>query len=67
MPSTAALIIRLNFVVNQDPNGNGQPNWPKYGDGALLRFTDDGPQVSTDDYRKEQIQYMMDNADAFHF
>ena len=61
-------MYRLNFVNRLDPNGNGQANWPRYGEqGNMIQFRRDGTAFFTDDYRQEQIGYMIDNADAFHF
>ena len=60
--------LRLNFINNLDPNGGNQAFWPAYGqEGNMLRLLKSGVEVATDDYRKEQIGYMIDHADVFHF
>ena len=66
---TSSANHRLNFINHLDPNGGGQAYWPTYGEeGQMLRLLKGGKaEVSTDDYRKEQIGYMTAHADDFHF
>ncbi|KAK0460642.1 extracellular triacylglycerol lipase precursor [Desarmillaria tabescens] len=61
----------VSFAASLDPNdglGMSRPFWPQYmpGNAVLLQLSGDNVTVIPDDYRKEQIEYLRDNADAFH-
>jgi len=52
----------INFVVDLDPNGSGQHQWPKYtaSNPQVLTFLDgDEPVTITQDtYRQEEIDFV---------
>jgi len=52
----------INFVVDLDPNGSGQPKWPKYttSNPQALTFLDgDVPVAITQDtFRQEEIDFV---------
>ncbi|KAK0460641.1 triacylglycerol lipase 3 [Desarmillaria tabescens] len=61
----------VSFVTSLDPNdglGTSRPFWPQYTpeNEVLLQLNIDNMTVIPDDYRKEAIEFLKDNADAFH-
>ncbi|KAK0460654.1 extracellular triacylglycerol lipase precursor [Desarmillaria tabescens] len=61
----------VSFATSLDPNdglGTSRPFWPQYtaDNEVLLQLNGDNITVIPDDYRKEQIEFLRDNADAFH-
>ncbi|KAK0460618.1 extracellular triacylglycerol lipase precursor [Desarmillaria tabescens] len=61
----------VSFATSLDPNdglGTSRPVWPQYtpDNEVLLQLHGDNITVIPDDYRKEQIEFLRDNADAFH-
>ncbi|KAK0460661.1 extracellular triacylglycerol lipase precursor [Desarmillaria tabescens] len=61
----------VSFATSLDPNdglGTSRPSWPQYTpeNEVLLQLNGDNMTVIPDDYRKEQIEFLRDNADAFH-
>ncbi|KAK0499037.1 extracellular triacylglycerol lipase precursor [Armillaria luteobubalina] len=61
----------VSFVTSLDPNdglGTSRPFWPQYTpeNEVLLQLNGDNTTVIPDDYRKEAIEFLRDNADAFH-
>lgn len=52
----------ISFVYNQDPNQHGLklPYWPQYDQNAkkMFLFKETGPNVITDTYRSEQMDYI---------
>ncbi|KAK0194651.1 Alpha/Beta hydrolase protein [Armillaria mellea] len=61
----------VSFATSLDPNdglGTSRPFWPQYTpeNEVLLQLNGDNTTVIPDDYRKEGIEFLRDNADAFH-
>ncbi|KAK0229994.1 triacylglycerol lipase 3 [Armillaria nabsnona] len=61
----------VSFATSLDPNdglGTSRPFWPQYTpeNEVLLQLDGDNTTVIPDDYRKEAIEFLRDNADAFH-
>ncbi|PBK86451.1 extracellular triacylglycerol lipase precursor [Armillaria gallica] len=61
----------ISFATSLDPNdglGTSRPFWPQYTpeNEVLLQLKGDNTTVIPDDYRKEAIEFLRDNADAFH-
>lgn len=58
----------ISFVATLDPNKHGLsdlPDWPVYGkEKNQYLFKEDGPDVIVDDYRKEAMDFLNDNADS---
>ncbi|KAK0224133.1 triacylglycerol lipase 3 [Armillaria fumosa] len=60
----------VSFATNLDPNdglGMSRPFWPQYtpDNEVLLQLHGDNTTIIPDDYRKEQIDFIRDNAEAF--
>ncbi|KAK0194672.1 Alpha/Beta hydrolase protein [Armillaria mellea] len=60
----------VSFATSLDPNdglGLSRPFWPQYTteNEVLLQLHGDNTTVIPDDYRKEQIDFIRDNADVF--
>ena len=65
------------FVNDLDPNGHGiadLPAWPQYkwgqpalGQEQLFHFTESKVDLIPDDFRREAMQYLNDNAESFLF
>ncbi|GAA5835205.1 hypothetical protein JCM5353_002820 [Sporobolomyces roseus] len=50
----------LEFTYNLNPNVEGYLDWPEYkNNNTLLQFTDSNSTTITDDYRKEQMDYII--------
>ena len=48
----------VDFVQNGDPNGDGLPSWPRYGDQAqALNITVDGPTVTRSDQAHPRCEW----------
>ncbi|KAK0484463.1 triacylglycerol lipase 3 [Armillaria novae-zelandiae] len=61
----------VSFATSLDPNdglGTSRLFWPQYTpeNEALLQLNGDNTTIILDDYRKEAIKFLSDNADAFH-
>ncbi|GAA5951236.1 hypothetical protein JCM3765_002419 [Sporobolomyces pararoseus] len=55
----------IRFVNTLDPNVQGYPDWPQYKNNlTLLQFTDGNSTTITDDYRKEQMDYILSIEDS---
>jgi hypothetical protein len=62
------LTFRSNFIVFSDPNGPADaadcgpalqlPHWPAYISGEITYMKSSNLTIGTDDYRKEQIDFM---------
>ncbi|KAI4521185.1 alpha/beta-hydrolase [Schizophyllum commune Loenen D] len=69
--ATAIMDYWLSFATSLDPNdglGTERPNWPVY-DGSnevLLQLQDDNITTIPDDYRKEQIDFVLENPLVLH-
>ncbi|VVT53807.1 uncharacterized protein SAPINGB_P003759 [Magnusiomyces paraingens] len=70
-PYKAYINYFLSFANHQDPNVNngGLPNWPKYtNDGKdTLEIGFNSLGTTKDDFREEEIQYMIDNPSVIAF
>ncbi|KAL1702609.1 Alpha/Beta hydrolase protein [Schizophyllum commune] len=69
--ATALMQYWLSFATSLDPNdglGTERPNWPVYDadNEVLLRLQDDNITTIPDDYRKEQIDFVLENPLVFH-
>ncbi|SJK98002.1 uncharacterized protein ARMOST_01258 [Armillaria ostoyae] len=61
----------VSFATSLDPNdglGTSRPVWPQYTpeNKVLLQLNGDNMTIIPDDYRKEQIDFIRDNAVIFH-
>ncbi|KAL1727187.1 Alpha/Beta hydrolase protein [Schizophyllum commune] len=69
--ATAIMDYWLSFATSLDPNdglGTERPNWPVYdADSEVLQqLQDDNITTIPDDYRKEQIDFVLENPLVFH-
>lgn len=60
----------ISFAVNLDPNDNKgikRPKWPRYtkNNQVILQLEGDNTTAINDDFRKEGIAYLNENADVF--
>ncbi|KAH6906708.1 triacylglycerol lipase 3 [Coprinopsis sp. MPI-PUGE-AT-0042] len=60
----------ISFAVNLDPNDNNglkRPKWPQYtkGNKVILQLEGDNTKTIKDDFRKEQMDFLIENAIVF--